>query len=75
MKHTLFISVYHTDTAVQAGSYKKYKMIHGFNHCRATLSPWANGTELLFRQNMIIQNTYAEIQGGQDSSLFPITSP
>jgi len=40
-----------------------------------TLSPWANGTELLFRQNMIIQNTYAEIQGGQDSSLFPITSP
>lgn len=75
MNHALFISVYHIDTAVQAGSCKKYKMKHGFSHCPATLNPWANGTELLFRQDMIIQNTYVEIQGGQDSSLFPITSP
>lgn len=51
-----------SDTAVEAGSCKgPGEMKLRFSHSHAFLSPSANGAELLFRQNVVIQGTCAEM--------------
>lgn len=75
ISQTLFLSVDCTASLLRYSCKCPGQAKLRFTHSRDSLSPWTKGAELLFRQDVIIKSTHAEMDSRKTSVPSPVISP